>query len=235
MPDPIIELELYLVRHGESRANAGLPAGDDPQAAADPFLSDRGLRQAQLLGEYYASVPFDRIIASGMNRALQTAAEAAKRQTYATLVEAHPVFTECGVGTDFGEKPFEKIRNAFPCAIPAEGADPNGNFIFTQNSPSDELRMARAKESLRYLRERFHNGERVMLVAHANFNTFFVFAALGLSTHEIFDIAFANTGVTKLVFYKEGTGLWGADTHLIYHNDRSHLANEFPDDLVTKL
>ena len=62
-----------------------------------------------------------------------------------------------------------------------------------------------------------------------------LFAALGLGYETSFDFANANTGVSKFVFYAPGTGLWGADTHLIYHNDRSHLATAYPEDLLEKL
>ena len=71
-----------------------------------------------------------------------------------------------------------------------------------------------------------------MVVAHAAFETFMVFAALGLETTPAYDFSFANTGVSKLVFYPAGAGLYGSDVHLIYHNDRSHLAGPDADPLT---
>lgn len=233
MSDPIIELELYLVRHGESRSNAGLQDPRDLRAFQDPFLSEKGLRQAQLLGEFYSRLELDCILSSGQNRALQTAGEVAKRQRRANSVEAHPIFTECCLPTAFGEKRFDEIAERHPCAVPAQGADPAGNFVLTQDDPDDETRMARAREAVDYLRNRFHSGEKVMVAAHAQFNTFLHFAALGLSAHEKFDFAIANTGVSKFLFFKNGTGRWGADVHLIFHNSLAHLAGEFPDVVFT--
>ena len=233
MPDPIIELELYLVRHGESRSNAGLLDPEDFRAFEDPFLTEKGVRQAQLLGEFYSRLDFDCILASGQNRALQTAGEVAARQIRTRSVEAHPLFTEGRLASEFGEKHFDEIAAAHPFAIPAQGVDPAGDFVITQDEPGDAPTVLRAKEALAYLHERFRGGEKVMVVAHAMFNTVLLFTALGLSTDGIFDFAIANTGVTKLVFYQKDTGRWGCDTHLIFHNSLAHLTNEFPEAIFT--
>ena len=233
MGEPVIELELYLVRHGESRSNIGLGDPADVKAQQDPPLSDKGERQARLLGEFYANMEFDCILSSGLTRALQTAEAVAARQAKAKTVEVHPVFTECGTSVSLGVKTIEEIRADFPFAVPALGTDEGGNYVFTEDDPPDERRFARAKEAVRYLRERFHSGEKVMVTAHANFNTFFVFAALGLPIDPGFDVAFLNTGVTKFIFFAPGTGRWEQDTHMIWHNNCAHLAGEFPKDILT--
>lgn len=233
MAEPIIELELYLVRHGQSRSNAGELAADDIRAFEDPFLSEKGLEQARLLGEFYAELELDHVLSSGQNRALQTAGEVIKRQKKTHTAEAHPLFTECGLPTAFGEKSLREIQENHPFAVPAAGTDPAGNFVFTEDGTTDAQRLIRARAGIAYLRGRFHNGEKVMVTAHAAINTSLLFAALGLGEEQIFDFAIGNTGVSKLVFYRAGTGLWGADTHLIFHNDRSHLAAAFPADILT--
>ncbi|MBQ6165457.1 MAG: histidine phosphatase family protein [Clostridia bacterium] len=233
MSEPITELELYLVRHGESRSNAGQLDPSDFRAFEDPFLTEKGLRQAQLLGDFYSGLELDCLLASGQNRALQTAGEVASRQSRARAVEAHPLFTEGRLASKFGEKHFDEIAAAHPYAVPAQGVDPTGNFVVTQDEPDDAPTVLRAEKALAYLHERFRSGEKVMVVAHAMFNTVLLFTALGLSTDGVFDFAIANTGVTKLVFYQKGTGLWGCDTHLIYHNCLAHLTGEFPDVVFT--
>ena len=233
MGEPVIELELYLVRHGESRANVGLGDPADVKGWHDPPLSDRGDKQARLLGEFYANMEFDCILSSGLTRALQTAGEVASRQSRARAVEAHPLFTEGRLASKFGEKHFDEIAAAHPYAVPAQGVDPTGNFVVTQDEPDDAPTVLRAEKALAYLHERFRSGEKVMVVAHAMFNTVLLFTALGLSADGVFDFAIANTGVTKLVFYQKGTGLWGCDTHLIYHNCLAHLTGEFPDVVFT--
>ncbi len=230
--DPTPELELYIVRHGQSRTNAGLADSADFRRFEDPFLTEAGAAQAQKLGAFYASLPLDCILSSGQNRALQTAGAVVKGRETPSVVEVHPVFTECGLKSKFGEKRFSEIREVFPFAVPAGGTDPAGNFVFTQDEDEDEKYLSRAREAICYLRARFHAGEKVMVVAHAAFETFMVFAALGLETTPAYDFSFANTGVSKLVFYPAGTGLYGSDVHLIYHNDRSHLAGQDADPLT---
>ncbi len=235
MGEPIIELELYLARHGESRSNAGLGDPADVRNWEDPPLSAKGETQARLLGEFYSRVEFDCILCSGLERAIQTAGEVALRQKRARAVEIHPAFTENGTSERFGTKTMEELRQKYPFAVPAAGTDPNGSFVYTESEPSDARRLERGHAALSYLRQRFCRGEKVFVAAHANFNTFFILAALGQPVAPGFDVAFMNTGVTKLIFYAPGTGRWGEDTHVIYHNERSHLAAVYPEDLLTKL
>ena len=233
MSEPIIELELYLARHGESRSNAGLGTPDDVRGRQDPPLSEKGETQARLLGEFYAQMEFDCVLSSGLERALQTAGEVAKRQKRARTVEAHPVFSENGTPLSFGIKTMGQIRAGHPFAVPAAGTDPDGSFVYTEDDPPDERRLERGHEALAYLRRRFHNGEKVFVAAHANFNTFFILAALGQPVNPGFDVAYMNTGVTKMIFYAPGTGRWGEDTHIIWHNNCAHLASVFPTDIFT--
>ena len=232
MGEPIIELELYLARHGESRSNAGLGDTNDIRGWEDPPLSEKGETQARLLGEFYARMPFDCVLASGLDRAVQTAGEVALRQAKARKVEISPLFSENGTPPSFGIKTLGELRQKFPFVIPAAGADETGSFVYTEEDPSDERRLARGHEALRFLRQRFHSGEKVFLAAHANFNTFFILAALGQPVNPGFDVAFLNTGVTKMIFYAPGTGRWGEDTHIIWHNNACHLAAAFPETIL---
>lgn len=233
MSEPVIELELYLVRHGQSRANAGLGDTGNIRRREDPRLSEKGETQARLLGEFYARMEFDCILASGLDRAMQTAGAVALRQKRARLVEAHPIFTECGVPTAYGKKTLAELEARFPYVLPAPGTDPAESYVFTQDRPSDDERYARAAAAVRYLRARFRAGEKVLVASHANFSTFFLFAALGLGAENGFDVAFSNTGVSKFIFYAPGTGRWDEDTHLIWHNNCAHLAEAFPEDILT--
>ena len=232
-----MELELFLVRHGESLSNAGVTEEAGGYPPADPPLSEKGRLQARLLGEYYADTPLDCLFSSGMTRALETAAAVALRRPGGSCaLEVDPVFTECGTGPNAGFKPFETVRAAFPFAVPARGADPAGNFLhITEGGEPDEARMVRAHRALAGIHARFHSGERVMVAGHGAFNTMLLFAALGLEPSVIFDTAMNNSCVTKLVFYRPGTGPYNADVHMIYQNDHSHLAGRFDRELIDTL
>jgi len=70
------ETVLYLVRHGESEANAaGRFAGQ-----TDSPLTERGRAQAETVAEALREVRFDRVISSDLSRAHETAAAIARRQ-----------------------------------------------------------------------------------------------------------------------------------------------------------
>ena len=219
-----VTLELFLARHGESMGNVGIPAGANGDHGDDPPLTEKGERQAALLGELCSRVPFDAVLASGLTRAVQTAAAIALRQPGGAAVQVHPLFTECGVAADYGVKTMAEIRSFCSFAEPAPGADPAESFVYAAGAEDDPARFRRAGEALTYLRRRFSHGERVFVAGHGAFNTVFLFAALGFAAAPAFDLAICNTGLSKLVFYAPGTGPYGADTHLIFHNDHAHLA-----------
>ena len=60
-------MELYLIRHGQSTNNAGLPH------VADPPLSNLGKQQAYYVGKALQRARISRLYCSPMLRALQTA------------------------------------------------------------------------------------------------------------------------------------------------------------------
>ncbi|HBL41638.1 MAG TPA: hypothetical protein DDY98_08865 [Ruminococcaceae bacterium] len=226
--EPRLALELYLVRHGQSQGNIGYE-GINPSEDElwDPKLTELGQKQAELLGERFSDFAFDHILASPYARATATGYAVAMQQPENGChdLELHPLFCECGMSENPG-KTIETIRQTYPNTRKAVGAEGYERLIYNDKTPEDEERMNRAKTMIKYLTDRFHNGEKVLVAAHACFNTFLIFAALGLSTEQGFDFANGNTGVTKILFYEEGTGKYG-DRVLVYHNDQSHLFRDF--------
>ena len=81
-------MKLWLVRHGETEANvAGLYSGHAPTA-----LTERGIRQAQTLGQRLHAVPFERVFCSELERTQRTAnlllgERSIPRHTFAELNE----------------------------------------------------------------------------------------------------------------------------------------------------
>lgn len=222
---PEIELELYIVRHGESLSNIG---SEIPyEFHSDSPLSPNGEKQAKLLGEYFADFPLDYILASGLRRALQTSYEVGIRQPEngARQVEVHKIFTERNTGNDCKSRTIEEIQQEMPIMIHALGTKPEDGTIHHGENDTPEMTFARAQKAVKYLRERFTNGEKVMVVAHAALITDMFFAMLGLSPDQAFDPTFYNSSITKVVFFKEGTGPY-ADIHLEYQNAVPHLLNK---------
>lgn len=225
-----VKLELFLVRHGESLSNVGQDGNLSYEFKTDSPLSEKGKRQAELLGEYFADCPLDCIIASGLRRALNTAYEVGIHQPEngAKNVEVHRIFTECGTGEDCKGRTIDEICEEFPIMIPAVGESNIDKIIHYSERDDDAKLLERGKQAIDYLLDRFNKGEKVMVVAHAAFNTFMFFAALGLSCDQKFDPSYFNTGITKITFFEEGTGPFG-DIHLDYHNIVPHLDREMPD------
>ena len=81
---------LYMIRHGESEANAaGLHAG-----WSQTPLSPKGREQAVRAGEKLKGIPFDRVVSSDLLRARQTCELALPGFSY----ETSPLLREIGVG-----------------------------------------------------------------------------------------------------------------------------------------
>ena len=97
------EATLYLVRHGESEANAArVFAGQ-----TDSPLTERGRRQAEAVAEVLAAVTFDRVISSDLSRCRDTAEAIARRQ--GRTVEVFPALREIDVGSASG-RPFDELK-----------------------------------------------------------------------------------------------------------------------------
>lgn len=229
---PVIEMELYLVRHGESYGN--VPAdyrGRLPEDEHDPRLTPKGERQVRLLGEHFSTLALDCVMSSGLRRAMNTAQAVIERQPQngARVLEVHPIFTESGAQSEHAYKTEEQIKSIHKNAVFAPGAWEYTLEAADMSHEDDAIRLERGKRTVEYLRLRFKNGEKVLVAAHGCFNTFIYFAALGLAAEQVFDPVFYNTGVTKFIFYAEGTGPYGISVGLAYQNDHTHLLNEFPD------
>ena len=94
---------LYLVRHGESEANAaGVFAGQ-----TDSPLTPKGREQAKVVAKALRPVHFDRIVTSPLSRTKDTAAEIAAGR--GIPVEPFDDLKEIDVGIAAG-KPFDELR-----------------------------------------------------------------------------------------------------------------------------
>lgn len=222
----VVELELYFVRHGYSKTNAGQPA-NTPEERFDAELTPLGEAQAELLGRRFSVQPLDYVITSGLKRAQATAEAVLRHQPEngAHTMEILPMLTEWGITDEYSGKTMDEIKDRFPMAVPAPGAE-SFERMLVPTMPGDNA-MDRAQETIDYLRARFKNGEKVMVAGHGNIGGFMLYAALGLREDEAFTLSIFNTSVTKIMFYKKGTGSV-KDVGLVYLNDHSHLLEGYP-------
>lgn len=222
---PVLELELYLIRHGESLGNIGYNGRTDLTLteSVDPVLSEKGINQAIAAGEFLSSINFDAVYSSALMRAVRTAGEIIKKQPCEKELFVHPVFTEMGIPEEYHAVSMDELRMLCETVTVADGVDPESKMMDATASSDEKGLFERGARSIEYLRSKYKNGEKVAVVSHAAFITYMVFYIMGYNEKvPSFDIDFTNTGITKVKFYKEGTNKYG-DTVFEYINSTAHL------------
>ena len=225
---PIKELELYMIRHGQSMGNAGYDKEElTLKEENDPYLTRLGLQQAQKAGTALSSITFDAVYSSALLRAVRTAAEILKMQAEKLPLNFLRLLTEMGVNTDYKGADMEEILEIYETAVLAEGLSQDSPLICHNNSDDEAGLFERAEKTINMLRENYKNGEKIALVCHAAFMTYLVFYIMGYKNAvPDFDIDFNNTSVTKVVFYKKGTNKYG-DVVFEYINSTRHLTDKY--------
>ena len=223
---PIKELELYIIRHGQSMGNIerntdGLSITD----LHDPRLTDLGKKQAIACGERFKDTEFDAVYSSALLRAVETATEIIKKQPSEKTLKVLPLLTEAGVSEEYCHSSFTEINKINKNAVLADDINPTKS-LFYYNSTSDESDLfERAEKALEYIKTHQKQGEKIAIVSHAAFITYLVFSLMGYKKEcPLYDLDFKNTGVTKVTIYKKGTNKYG-DTVFEFINDTSHLYN----------
>ena len=225
---PIKELELYIIRHGQSMGNAGYDKEElTLKEENDPYLTQLGLQQAQKAGTALSGITFDAVYSSALLRAVRTAAEILKMQAEKLPLNILPLLTEMGVNPDYKGADMEEILEIYETAVLAEGLSQDSPLICHNNSDDEAGLFERAEKTINMLREKYKNGEKIALVCHAAFMTYLVFHIMGYKNSvPDFDIDFNNTSVTKVVFYKKGTNKYG-DVVFEYINSTRHLTDKY--------
>lgn len=227
---PVIELELYLVRHGQSRGNVGF--GDKEVEFTeinDPRLTELGIMQAKKAGKYLSGVEFDACYSSALVRTVITANEIMSYQKEKKPLNVLPLVTEVAVEDIFKGRTMEEIRTFCDTAVVAEGFNEDEGLLFYNPRENEKPIFERAAKAVSYLRSRYKNGEKVLVTGHAAFGTVMIFHIMGYTASPVFDIEITNTGITHIIFYKEGTNRFG-DIVFDSINDTKHFC--IPDEDV---
>ena len=223
---PIIELELYIIRHGQSMGNIERNTdGLSVTELHDPRLTELGKKQAIACGERFKNIEFDAVYSSALLRAVETATEIIKKQPTEKTLKVLPLLTEAGVSEEYCHSSFDEINKINKNAVLADDVDPTKS-LFYYNSTSDESDLfERAEKALEYIKTHQKQGKKIAIVSHAAFITYLVFSIMGYKKEcPLFDLDFKNTGVTKVTIYKKGTNKYG-DMVFEFINDTSHLYN----------
>ncbi len=227
---PVTELELYLVRHGQSKGNAGVFSKEDTeQELNDPHLTDLGILQAKKAGKFLSGIEFDACYSSGLIRTVQTANEIMNFQKEKKALNVLPIITEVGVREEYPGRKIENLREACETAVVADGFENAERLVVYSTHQEEEALYERATKAISYFRSHYKNGEKVLVAGHAAFNTIMIFHIMGFEKSPVFDIDITNTGITHITFYKEGTNKFG-DIVFESINDTRHFC--VPDEEV---
>lgn len=222
---PVKELEIYLIRHGQSNTNAGIAVHEIPtiQDMADPYLTELGISQARALGKYFSDISFDYVYSSALFRAERTATEVINAQKTPQKLRILPYLTEIGMGRDYEGATWQELHEINPDARLAPDLPENTEILCYSDHDDNASHRIRAEKTIEYFRTH-HKNEKICVVSHAAFITHVVFYLMGLKELPAFDINFSNTGITKIIFYEPGTNKYG-DIIFDYINSTSHLNN----------
>jgi probable phosphoglycerate mutase len=197
-------VRLILVRHGQSEGNAsGIVQGH-----LDFDLTDLGRTQAIATAERLRGEKIDRIIASPLKRAFNTARLIAS--PHGIDVEPRPALMEYDLGEVSGLTG-PQIRERFPEVTAAYARGVRPAF------PGEEGREAFAMRVTAVLEELKSTSQTVVAVAHGGVITTFCYAAAGIDRMRpgVFEIA--NCAITELVVGNGGRAV------IERHNDTCHL------------
>ncbi len=160
-------MKLYLIRHGESLANAALDL-DNPTNYYDSKLSKKGIKQAQHLHNKIKHINFDKFYCSPLTRTIQTFSIIfpTKKPIFDPLIREH-LFHSCDVGRQPKILKSEFTQYSF---------DNLSNFWWNNNVPINEKLIKR--ESRNDIQIRLKNfllslnsneNKNIVLVSHGTF------------------------------------------------------------------
>ena len=220
---PIIEVEIYFVRHGQSKGNVNaFTAEDTEKELNDPHLTDLGIMQAKKAGKYLENVEFDACYSSALIRTVQTANEIMNFQKEKKALNVLPLITEVGVREEYPGRTIEDIREECETAQVAEGFEDAERLVVYSTHAEEEALYERATKAIAYFRSKYNKGEKILVAGHAAFNTVMMFHIMGYTASPVFDIEISNTGINHVIFYKEGTNRFG-DIVFDSINDTKHF------------
>lgn len=220
---PVIEFELYLIRHGQSMGNAGYGRENlTLKEGNDPLLTEKGMIQADLAGKYLSNIEFDHFYSSGLIRAISTADGIMRYQPEKKPLNILPELSEVGISPEYDGITVEEMKEFCETARLADGIAEDAPRVYHSTFENEAEMFERAETVMQHMRSRYSSGEKIAVVAHAAFLTILIFHIMGLKESPVFDISIQNTGITKVVFYKEGTNPYG-DISFEYINETAHL------------
>ncbi|OEF97345.1 histidine phosphatase family protein [Desulfuribacillus alkaliarsenatis] len=183
-------MRLYLVRHGQTVANAERRF----QGHKDFPLSDIGEEQARRVSERLENTPIDCFYASDLGRAVTTAEVIAK--PHGKQVQQNRLFREYSWGV-FDGLTLEDAEFHYPHVVKKNVEDWGMVDIPEKEVYSEFLK--RADQAFQLLIKK-HMGKRVLVVSHGRFLNALMTRILKVKEETIWAFTFVNTSVTIIDF-----------------------------------
>ncbi|MCF2487563.1 histidine phosphatase family protein [Dyadobacter sp. CY347] len=179
-------LTVYLLRHGETFYNAD---GNRYCGATDIGLTEKGIQQAYYASEMLKDITFDAIYASPLQRAFNTAKVASQTEN----VIADTRLTEANFGSWEG-----KTRAEFVEENPELWSQWSDDPDHTKAGGSGEtaLEVVQRVDDFFTEKERQHDGETILVVAHNAVNRFYMAYKLGMPLKNYRRLVQDNSTVT---------------------------------------
>jgi broad specificity phosphatase PhoE len=205
-PDTGSAVEITLIRHGQSVSNVT----GHWQGHGDSPLSDHGVEQAQALAERLSDATFDRIIASDLSRATDTARAVGGR--IGKEPELRKSWREIDVG-DWEGLTRAEVKERFPEQIAALKA---GEPIKIGGAESWLELAQRSHRAFEALRAELEPGQRAVVFAHGGVIASLVGLLFGVSRDKRRLGNVANTAITTIRHD-------GKRPTLLRYNDATHV------------
>lgn len=200
-------VRITFVRHGESLSNQA----QRWQGQGDSPLSELGRAQARALGRRIGGRHFDRVIASDLSRASDTA------RATGLAFEQDPTFREFDVGCWEGLTK-EEVEERFPEEI---ARLKGGEDLPLGGGESFAMFSSRIDQALSRVRESMAPGEHVLVVCHGGVIGTALSGYLGLRGGRRFPLArVSNTSISEVLLGGENE----SDVVLRVFNDARHVA-----------
>ena len=210
-----------LVRHAESRANAGL---HEPEGASDTPLSPRGMVQAQVLRERFEIDPpnVTHVASSDLVRAVQT------RDILATAFPKVSIFSPSKILRELSRG--EDASSGFPDALKERMSlfgphyrSPNGDSLHDIGTHYLEWIVDTINAIIEITEE--NAPLHLLIVGHGNAIKALFLAITHANLASVLAMTIENTGITTFTYDPAHKARFGSPWTLIRYNDFSHLAN----------
>ena len=184
---------IYLVRHGQTAWNKE----EIFRGRTDVRLDERGLRQAELVGQYFRGVEIHGVFSSPLSRAWQTAEKVAEFHN----LKVHPLqgILDMSFGNWEG-RPHQEIRESDSktyrqwVETPHLVRLPGGESL-------DDVRMRAMSAMEEVIRN--HPGKTLVLVTHRVVNKVLICSILGLDNSHFWQITQDTTAI-NLIQHRDG-------------------------------